>query len=123
MPHQKASISPKHNVRRTANGNRWKRSHHLPTVSAARLVRWMSASTSHSTNHAGGVKTMAASTSQIKKTATVLSGGDAKKAAAELTAAMRLIDKAAKAGVIHKNTAARKKSQLARQLAALQKGK
>jgi small subunit ribosomal protein S20 len=60
---------------------------------------------------------------QVKKTVTVLSGGDAKKAAAELTTAMRLIDKAAKAGVIHKNTAARKKSQLARQLAALQKSK
>jgi small subunit ribosomal protein S20 len=60
---------------------------------------------------------------QVKKTVATLESGDAKKAAAELVAAMRLIDKAAKAKVIHKNTAARRKSQLARRLAALQKGK
>ena len=38
---------------------------------------------------------------------------------AALTLAMKKLDKAAKAGVIHKNAAARKKSRLARRLNAL----
>lgn len=46
-----------------------------------------------------------------KRVTTATTAGDAKTALAE---AMKRVDKAAKSGVIHKNTAARKKSQLAR---------
>jgi small subunit ribosomal protein S20 len=54
---------------------------------------------------------------QIKSFLTALGGGDA---AAELKTAIRKLDKAAAKRVIHPNAAARKKSQLARQLAANQ---
>jgi len=52
---------------------------------------------------------------QIKTFLGALTGGDA---AAELKAAIRKLDKAAAKRVIHPNAAARKKSQLARKLAA-----
>jgi len=45
---------------------------------------------------------------------------DAEKISAILPAALSEIDKAATKGIIHKNTAARKKSQLQRNVAALQ---
>lgn len=47
----------------------------------------------------------------VRSTVQKSSGGDAKK---KLTAAQALIDKASKKGVIHKKTAARKISRLAR---------
>lgn len=50
---------------------------------------------------------------QVKRLAT---NKDVKNAAKELAAAYKAIDKAAKRGVINKNTAARKKSRLAAQL-------
>jgi small subunit ribosomal protein S20 len=52
---------------------------------------------------------------QIK---TFLGAIEGEKAADELKAAIRRLDKAAAKSVIHPNTAARKKSQLARMLAA-----
>ena len=52
---------------------------------------------------------------QIKSFVAALGGGDA---AAEFKAAIRKLDKAAAKRVIHPNAAARKKSQLARKLAA-----
>ncbi|MEZ6197381.1 MAG: 30S ribosomal protein S20 [Planctomycetota bacterium] len=45
--------------------------------------------------------------------------GDKSTAAASLAAAMKHIDKCAKSRVVHPNNAARKKSLLARQIAAL----
>jgi small subunit ribosomal protein S20 len=54
---------------------------------------------------------------QIKSFLAALDGGDA---AAELKATIRKLDKAAAKRVIHPNAAARKKSQLARKLAAKQ---
>jgi len=48
-----------------------------------------------------------------------LSGGDAAKAGEELRATNKKIDKVAAKGVMHKNTAARKKSRLQRKLNAL----
>jgi small subunit ribosomal protein S20 len=51
---------------------------------------------------------------QIRSFVAALDGGDA---AAEMKAAIRKLDKAAAKRVIHPNAAARKKSQLARQLA------
>jgi small subunit ribosomal protein S20 len=53
--------------------------------------------------------------SQIRTFESSLNGSDA---AAELKAAIRKLDKAAAKRVIHPNAAARKKSQLARKLAA-----
>ena len=46
-------------------------------------------------------------------------GGDAGDARARLTAAVKELDQAAAAGLIHKNTAARKKSRLAKKINAL----
>ena len=52
--------------------------------------------------------------SEAKKVQAAASGGDADTAAAELRKTARLLDKAASKGVIHKRTAARRKSKLAR---------
>ena len=49
----------------------------------------------------------------------VQNASDTKNAPAQLAFAMKKLDKAAKAGVIHKNAAARRKSRLARKLNAL----
>ncbi len=46
--------------------------------------------------------------------------GDSEQVDSALSAAYKAIDKAAKAGVIHPNTAARRKSRLARKAAAAQ---
>jgi small subunit ribosomal protein S20 len=55
---------------------------------------------------------------QIKKFATALKEGTAEQKQTEFVAAVKRLDKAAARRVIHPNAAARKKSQLARQLAA-----
>jgi small subunit ribosomal protein S20 len=52
-----------------------------------------------------------------KRLETAVEAGDADEVAAEHRALVRLIDKAAARGAIHKNTAARKKSQAARLVA------
>ncbi|HTF90825.1 MAG TPA: 30S ribosomal protein S20 [Planctomycetota bacterium] len=49
----------------------------------------------------------------------VTSAKDAAEAKLQLAAAMKRLDKAAKAGVIHKNAAARRKSRLARKVNAM----
>jgi small subunit ribosomal protein S20 len=49
----------------------------------------------------------------------VTSATDAASGKLELAAAMKRLDKAAKAGVIHKNAAARRKSRLAKKVNAL----
>lgn len=49
-----------------------------------------------------------------KRLETAVAGGDADEVATEHRNLVRLIDKAASRGAIHKNTAARKKSQAAR---------
>ena len=49
----------------------------------------------------------------VKKLLAAVATGDKSVGAAELTKTISLIDKAATKGVIHKNTAARKKSRLA----------
>jgi small subunit ribosomal protein S20 len=53
-----------------------------------------------------------------KKAVTALAAGDFEKAAADLRAASSKIDKAGARGVLHRNTAARRKSRLARAYAA-----
>lgn len=60
------------------------------------------------------VKTKKAYRSAIKKVADSVSGKSKEKASETLKFAMKQIDKAAKKGVLKKNTAARKKSKLAK---------
>jgi small subunit ribosomal protein S20 len=54
-----------------------------------------------------------------KKVITAIEAGNKAEAVKELQLAQALIDKAAKTRVIHPNTASRRKSALARQIAAL----
>jgi small subunit ribosomal protein S20 len=51
---------------------------------------------------------------EAKKVRAAASGGDADQAGAQLRSTAQLLDKAAAGGVIHKRTAARRKSKLAR---------
>jgi small subunit ribosomal protein S20 len=57
---------------------------------------------------------------ESKKFLTVATGGDKAAAATELKKAQEILDRMAARGAIHKNTAARRKSQLARKVNALQ---
>ncbi len=54
----------------------------------------------------------------LKTTLTAAESGDVAAAESRLVEAVKAVDKAAKSGVIHKNTAARRKSRLARALNA-----
>lgn len=56
---------------------------------------------------------------EIKQFSKTVASGDVAATEAELKKAMKLIDRVADTGTIHKNTAARRKSRLARQLNAL----
>lgn len=60
--------------------------------------------------------------SQVKAFTTALSGGDLSKAEGELRKVARQLDRTAAKGTMHKNTAARKRSRLARRLNAARKG-
>jgi small subunit ribosomal protein S20 len=55
----------------------------------------------------------------VKSTRTAIEGGQAEQARESVLRTIQVLDKAATKGVIHKNTAARKKSRLMRQLNAL----
>ena len=55
----------------------------------------------------------------VKKTRTTIVGGDLAAAQAVFSDTASLVDKAAKRRIIHKNTAARRKSRLAKRLNAL----
>jgi len=57
--------------------------------------------------------------SQIKRFEAALATGGAEKAAVELKATVRKLDKVAATSTMHKKTAARKKSRLTRKLNAL----
>lgn len=56
---------------------------------------------------------------QVKSFTAALAGGDVAKAEQELRQVARRLDKVAAKGTIHKNTASRKRSRLARKLNAL----
>jgi len=56
-------------------------------------------------------------TSTVKTVRKAVTAGDTKVASDSLSAAYKAIDKAAKRGVIKKNTASRKKSRLAKSIA------
>jgi len=55
----------------------------------------------------------------VKSARTAIEGGQADQARAALLNTIQTLDKAVTKGIIHKNTAARKKSRLTRQLNAL----
>jgi small subunit ribosomal protein S20 len=57
--------------------------------------------------------------SSVKSARTAIEGGQADQARETLLHTIQVLDKAVTKGVIHKNTAARKKSRLTRQLNAL----
>jgi small subunit ribosomal protein S20 len=59
--------------------------------------------------------------SAVKETRTSIASGDAKEAAENLKKAMSMLDKAVKKDVLHKNTASRRKSRLAKALAKISK--
>jgi small subunit ribosomal protein S20 len=56
---------------------------------------------------------------ELKKMQTVIAGGDKAAAAAELKKAQHVLDRIANRGSIHPNTAARRKSKLAKKLNAI----
>jgi small subunit ribosomal protein S20 len=60
---------------------------------------------------------------QLKGFASAVTGGDFAKAETELRLVAQRLDKVAAKGTIHKNTAARKRSRLAKRLNAMRKGK
>jgi small subunit ribosomal protein S20 len=53
----------------------------------------------------------------MKKSNIAIAGGDAQAAATQVVSAVKLIDKTAAKGIIHKNAAARRKSRLMKRLA------
>jgi small subunit ribosomal protein S20 len=57
--------------------------------------------------------------SAVRTVRSALESGAAAEARAQLTRAIRLLDKAVTKGVLHRNAAARRKSRLTRQLNAL----
>jgi small subunit ribosomal protein S20 len=59
--------------------------------------------------------------SAVKETRTLISESNAKDAAESLKKAMSALDKAVKKNVLHKNTASRKKSRMAKALAKISK--
>lgn len=63
------------------------------------------------------VKTRVKTTS--RQALSAISGGDAEEASAATREAVRMLDRAARKGVIHKRAAARRKSRLAKRLNAL----
>ena len=56
---------------------------------------------------------------EIKKAVGVIATGDKKAALAELSNAQKVLDRLSARGALHKKTAARRKSQLARQVNAI----
>jgi small subunit ribosomal protein S20 len=83
------------------------------TKSAAKRVRYIAKRTARNTAIRSSVKTA------IKRFNAVADAGDVEQAKERYRMAASVIDKAAKKGVLHKNTAARKKSALAKRLHAL----
>jgi small subunit ribosomal protein S20 len=67
--------------------------------------------------HVFNVRRKRALTSTVKETKKHLAAGKKAEAATSLPAAFKALDKAAKRGVIKKNTASRRKSRLAKALA------
>ncbi len=67
------------------------------------------------------IRTRSKFKSAVKETRENIANGDAKASAESLKKAMSMLDKAVKKDVLHKNTASRKKSRLAKALAKISK--
>ena len=80
------------------------------TRSASKRLRQTKTRTAHRRTIKSAMKT------QVKKVAQAAAAGDIEKAEAEFRLAAKKIDQTAAKKVIHKNTAARKKSRLARMI-------
>ncbi len=85
------------------------------TKSAAKAMR------QSARRHVANLKTKAKVKDATKKVRKSLEAKSATEATAALRGAMAALDKAAKKGVIHKNTASRKKSRMAKAIAKLSK--
>jgi small subunit ribosomal protein S20 len=70
--------------------------------------------------HVFNLRRKRALTTTTKAVKKLVTAGDTKEATTSLSAAYKAIDKAAKRGVIKKNTAARKKSRLAKSIARVE---
>ncbi|MBE2179608.1 MAG: 30S ribosomal protein S20 [Chthoniobacterales bacterium] len=81
--------------------------------SAAKRARQTKVRTARNRSTLHNLKTLS------KKTGSALAGKDKAAAAAEAKLLSSALDRAVKRGTIHRNTAARRKSSLARKLAAL----
>ena len=84
------------------------------TKSAAKAMRQAARRKTYNTVTKNKFKTA------VKTTKKAITAGTKDVAVESLKAAMTALDKAAKKGVIHKNTASRKKSRLAKAIAKLQ---
>jgi small subunit ribosomal protein S20 len=82
------------------------------TTSAKKALRQTAKRNARNRNEKKGIRV------QIKKFLTAMKEGTPEEKQSEFQAAARKLDKAATKNVIHRNAAARKKSQLARKLAA-----
>lgn len=71
--------------------------------------------------HTINLRTKSKFKSAVKETRSKISSGNAKEAAESLKKAMSALDKAVKKNVVHKNTASRRKSRLAKAIAKLTK--
>lgn len=60
------------------------------------------------------IATKSALKTYVKKTRVAIASGDAESTQSALTLSQKMLDKAAKRGVIHKNQAARRKSRIAK---------
>ncbi len=59
---------------------------------------------------------------EVKQARTAIAGSDLTAAREAVLTAIRVLDKAANKGILHKNNAARRKSRLMKRLAALEAG-
>lgn len=83
------------------------------TASAKKRVRQTEARTLRNKNRRTSMRTA------IRKVGEAIEAGDQAQAQAALLAAQKLIDKAAKANIIHANKAANQKAKLARRVHAM----
>ena len=83
------------------------------TASAKKRVRQTETRTMRNKNRRSAMRT------SIRKVGEAVAAGDKAAAQAEFLRAQRLIDKAAKANIIHANNAANQKAKLARRVNAL----
>ena len=71
--------------------------------------------------HTINLRTKSKYKSAVKTTRTQISSGNAKDATESMKKTMSALDKAVKKNVLHKNTAARRKSRLAKSIAKMNK--